>query len=159
MKGEKLTEPIYSDIEKQHYLNGKRYFEMKQKGEDFGSRFYGLLDEDGKVILPCEYDEDSINIVSPGLIKAAKKKKYGIFDPEGNPIVKCAYTEGCQVMNDSVIAAETSKDVTLFNTRGQIIIDKGQYVKIDAYKDGMIYAEDAERNVSYIDLWGNKMAK
>ena len=159
LKGEKLTEPIYSDIEKQHYLNGKRYFEMKQKGEDFGSRFYGLLDEDGKVILPCEYDEDSINIVSPGLIRAAKKKKYGIFDPEGNPIVKCAYTEGCQVMNDSVIAAETSKDVTLFNTRGQIIIDKGQYVKIDAYKDGMIYAEDAERNVSYIDLWGNKMAK
>lgn len=96
-------------------------------------------------------------MVSPGLIQAAKKKKYGIFDAEGNPIVKCAYTDGCQVMNGNVIAAETSKDVTLFNIRGQIIIDKGQFVKIDAYKDGLIYAQDAERNVVYIDLWGNRM--
>ncbi len=158
LKGEKLTEPIYLDIEKQHYLNGKRYFEMKQKGEDFGSRFFGLLDETGKVVLPCKYDEDTIEMVSPGLIIAAKKKKYGIFDAEGNPIVKCAYVDGCQIMNDSVIAAETSKDVTLFNIRGQIIIDKGQYVKIDAYRDGLTYAQDMQRNVYYIDLWGNKMA-
>ena len=159
LKGKKLTEPIYKEIEKQHYLNGKRYFEMEQRGEDYDS-YYGLLDEDGKVILPCEYDDDSIYMVSPGLIQARKRGKYGIFDMEGNPIVKCSYVDGCTVMNDRVISAETSKDVTLFNIRGQVIIGKGQYVKIDAYKDGLIFAQDAERTVHYIDLWGNhKVAK
>lgn len=134
----------------------KRYFEMKQR-EGSSGLLYGLLDEDGKEILPCKYDEESIRIVSPGLITASKNGKDGVFDAEGNPIVKCAYADGCQVMNDSVIVAETKKDVTLFNLRGQIIVDKGQYVKIHADRDGMIYAEDAERNVCYIDLWGNKM--
>ena len=155
LKGEKLTEPIYNGIEKQHYLNGKRYFEMEQRGEGFASYFYGLLDEDGKVILPCEYDEDSIGMVPPGLIKAKKRGKYGVFDLEGNPIVKCSYVDGCTVLNDSVISAETSKDVTLFNIRGQVIVGKGQYVRIHADEDGLIYAEDSERTVHYIDLWGN----
>ena len=117
--------------------------------------YYGLLDEDGKVILPCEYDEDSIDMVPPGLIKAKKRGKYGVFDLEGNPIVKCSYVDGCSIQNDSVISAETSKDVTLFNIRGQVIVGKGQYVRIYAYKDGLIYAEDKERTAHYIDLWGN----
>ncbi len=154
LMGEKLTEPMYVSIEKQHYLNGKRYFEMEQR-EGWASSYYGLLDETGKEVLPCVYDEDSIDIVSPGLITACKNGKYGIFDAEGNPIVKCSYVDGCQVHHNSVITAETSKDVTLFNLRGQVIIGKGQYVKISADKDGLIYAEDMERNVHYIDLWGN----
>ena len=154
LKGEKLTEPIYNEIEKQHYWNGKRYFEMRQRDCDYDD-YYGLLDEDGKVILPCEYDEDSIDIDPPGLIKAKKRGKYGVFDLEGNPIVKCSYVDGCSIQNDSVISAETSKDVTLFNIRGQVIVGKGQYVRIYAYEDGLIYAEDKERTAHYIDLWGN----
>ena len=121
----------------------------------FHDSYYGLLDEDGKVILPCEYDEDSIDIDPPGLITASKRGKYGIFDLEGNPIVKCSYVDGCGIQNDSVISAETSKDVTLFNIRGQVIVGKGQYVRIHADKDGLIYAEDKERTAHYIDLWGN----
>ena len=155
LKGEKLTEPIYNEIEKQHYCNGKRYFEMKQREDFFHDSYYGLLDEDGKVILPCEYDEDSIDIDPPGLIIARKRGKYGVFDMEGNPIVKCSYVDGCGIQNDSVISAETSKDVTLFNIRGQVIVGKGQYVRIYAYEDGLIYAEDKERTAHYIDLWGN----
>lgn len=154
LKGEKLTEPIYNEIEKQHYWNGKRYFEMRQRDCDYDD-YYGLLDEDGKVILPCEYDEDTIDIDPPGLIIARKRGKYGVFDMEGNPIVKCSYVDGCSIQNDSVISAETSKDVTLFNIRGQVIVGKGQYVRIYAYEDGLIYAEDKERTAHYIDLWGN----
>ena len=59
-----------------------------------------------------------------------------------------------------IIWAETSKDISLFNTLGQIIIDKGQYDKIaSCSKDGILEARDMNSKWWYIDLWGNKVQK
>lgn len=157
IKGEKVTDGIYLQPNMIGCVNGKRFFEVRK--ERYGDDINGLVDETGKEILPCKYTKDYISVKeAQKLIFARKKKKEGVFDLDGNPIIKCDYSCGCRLEDPGIIAAYTSKDVTLFNYLGQIIIDKGQYDKIKTFsKDGLLYARDMDCKWWYIDLWGNKM--
>jgi hypothetical protein len=148
------------------FANGKRFFKIRRKGDYGDDDICGLVDETGKEILPCKYEKGYISLqdvqkhngLGRWFITARRKKKNGVFDLDGNPIVKCAYSLGCDFEEPGIISAYTSKDVTLFNRRGQIIVDKGQYDKIKTFcKDGLLYARDMDCNWWYIDLWGNRM--
>ena len=159
IKGEKVTDGISTKKPSMAgFANGKRFFEIRRKGDYGDDDIFGLVDETGKEILPCKYNKNYIRVrENEGLIFATKKKKEGVFDMDGKPIVKCAY-QTCALEDGGIIAAYTSKDVTLFNRRGQIIVDKGQYDKIKTFcKDGLLYARDMDCNWWYIDLWGNRM--
>ena len=159
IKGEKVTDGISTEEPRMKgFANGKRFFEIRRKGDYGDDDICGLVDETGKEILPCKYNKDYIRVrENEGLIFARKKKKEGVFDMDGKPIVKCAY-QACALEDGGIISAYTSKDVTLFNRRGQIIVDKGQYDKIKTFcKDGLLYARDMDCNWWYIDLWGNRM--
>lgn len=159
IKGEKVTDGISTEEPSMAgFANGKRFFEIRRKGDYGDDDICGLVDDTGKEILPCKYNKDYIRVrENEGLIYARKKKKEGIFDMDGKPIVKCAY-QACALEDGGIISAYTSKDVTLFNRRGQIIVDKGQYDKIKTFcKDGLLYARDMDCNWWYIDLWGNRM--
>lgn len=162
IKGKKVTEPIsVYEPSMQGYADGRRFFEIRRKGESGDDDIAGLVDEAGKEILPCKYGKGSFHVYeTPKLIFAKKKEKEGVFDLEGKPIVKCAYGYGCRMEEPGIIWAETSKDISLFNTLGQIIIDKGQYDKIaSCSKDGILEARDMNSKWWYIDLWGNKVQK
>lgn len=158
IKGEKVTDGISTEKPSMAgFANGKRFFKIRRKGDYGDDDICGLVDETGKEILPCKYNKNYIRVrENEGLIFATKKKKEGVFDMDGKPIVKCAY-QACALEDGGIIAAYTSKDVTLFNRRGQIIVDKGQYDKIEFSKDGLLYARDMDCNWWYIDLWGNRM--
>jgi hypothetical protein len=159
IKGEKVTDGISTEEPRMKgFANGKRFFEIRRKGDYGDDDICGLVDETGKEILPCKYNKDYIRVrENEGLIFARKKKKEGVFDMDGKPIVKCAY-QACALEDGGIISAYTSKDVTLFNRCGQIIVDKGQYDKIKTFcKDGLLYARDMDCNWWYIDLWGNRM--
>ena len=158
IKGEKVTDGISTEEPRMKgFANGKRFFEIRRKGDYGDDDICGLVDETGKEILPCKYNKDYIRVrENEGLIFARKKKKEGVFDMDGKPIVKCAY-QACALEDGGIISAYTSKDVTLFNRCGQIIVDKGQYDKIEFCKDGLLYARDMDCNWWYIDLWGNRM--
>ena len=159
IKGEKMTDGISTEKPSMAgFANGKRFFMIRRKGDYGDDDICGLYDETGKEILPCKYNKNYIRVrENEGLIFATQKKKEGVFDMDGKPIVKCAY-QTCALEDGGIIAAYTSKDVTLFNRRGQIIVDKGQYDKIKTFcKDGLLYARDMDCNWWYIDLWGNRM--
>lgn len=159
IKGKKVTEPISAYQPRMAgYVNGKRIFEIRREGDYDDDEVSGLIDETGKEILPCKYTKGDVFVKDEeNLIYARKKKKMGVFDLDGNPIVKCAYNS-CDLKDGNIIAAYTKKDVTLFNTLGQIIIDKDQYDDIKTFsKDGLLYARDLDRKWWYIDLWGNRM--
>ena len=159
IKGKKVTEPIsVYEPRMQGFADGRRFFEVRRNGEYGDDDIAGLVDETGKEILPCKYEKGLFYIKeAQKLIFAKKKKKEGVFDFNGKPIVKCAYNYGCSLEDGNVIAAYTSKDVTLFNYLGQIIIDKGQYDKIKTFsKDGLLYIRSIDCKWWYIDLWGNK---
>lgn len=158
IKGKKVTEGISTEEPKwEGYFNGKLIFEIRRKGEYGDDDIAGLVDETGKEILPCKYNKDYISVrVIEKLIYAGRKKKQGVFDMNGKPIVKCAYRD-CRLEDGGIIAAYTSKDVTLFNRHGNIIIDKGQYDKVKTFsKDGLLYIRSVDCKWWYIDLWGNR---
>ena len=162
IKGKKVTESIsVYEPSMQGFADGRRFFEIRCKGESGDDDIAGLVDETGKEILPCKYGKGSFHVYeNQKLIFAKKKDKEGVFDLEGKPIVKCAYGYGCRLEEPGIIWAETSKDISLFNTLGQIIIDKGQYDKIaSCSKDGILEARDMNCKWWYIDLWGNKVQK
>ena len=55
---------------------------------------YGLIDSDGKVIIPFEYD--SLGYYSEKgrtLVPVEKNKKEGVFDMNGKVILPCEYDE------------------------------------------------------------------
>jgi hypothetical protein len=162
IKGEKVTEPISAyQPSMRGYVNGKRIFEIRRKGDYDDDEISGLIDETGKEILPCKYTKGEVHVrEAENLIYARKKKKMGVFDLDGKPIVKCDYRCGCDLQDAGIISAYTKKDVTLFNRVGNIIIDKGQYDYIKTYsKDGLLFARDIDHKWWYIDLWGNRMPK
>jgi len=158
LKGKKVTDAIYTEIEYRYLVGDKPLFLVRVKGEYGDDDIAGLVDETGKEILPCKYDKNDLRVdKNRGLIFTRKKKKEGVFDIEGKSIVKCAYGP-CKLLEDvNVFAGYTRKDVTLFNYLGQIIIDKGQYDKIKTFsKDGLLYIRSIDCKWWYIDLWGNK---
>lgn len=158
LKGKKVTDAIYTEIEYRYLVGNKPLFKVRGKGEYGDDDIAGVVDETGNEILPCKYDKSEFRVdENRGLIFTRKKKKEGVFDLEGKAIVKCAYRP-CELLEDvNVFAGYTSKDVTLFNYLGQIIIDKGQYDKIKTFsKDGLLYIRSIDCKWWYIDLWGNK---
>lgn len=157
IKGEKVTDGISTEKPSMiGFANGKRFFKTRRKGDYGDDDINGVVDETGKEVLPSKYD--SILLYDAQLIRAKRKKKEGVFDLNGDPIVNCDYSWGCSLEDPGIIAAYTSKDVTLFNHLGQIIIGKGQYDKIKTFsKDGLLYARDMDCDWWYIDLWGNRM--
>ncbi len=161
LKGKKLTEPISVYQPRMlGFVNDRRIFEIRSKGSYGDDDISGLVDETGKEILPCKYEKGLLYVYDiQKLIIARRKKKHGVFNLDGKPVVKCAYSGGCSLEEPGIIAAYTSKDVTLFNRLGQIIIDKGQYDKIAFSKDGILEARDLNCLWWYIDLWGNKKQK
>ncbi len=55
---------------------------------------YGLLDETGAVILPCEYDGLSFQKTKNQVVlKVMSRGSCGVFDLEGNELIPCEYTE------------------------------------------------------------------
>ena len=162
IKGEKVTEGISTEKPSMvGFANGVRIFEIRRKKDRYDDEdISGLVDETGKEILPCKYKKDELFVkVANKLIMARRKKKEGVFSLDGKPVVKCAYSAGCSLEDGNVIAAYTNKDVTLFNTLGQLIIDKGLYDKVQTFaKDGLLTIRDMDCNWWYIDLWGNRMA-
>ena len=159
--GKKLTEPIFDREPRMvGFADGRRFFEVRRRGEYGDDDIAGVVDETGKEILPCNYEKSDLRVdVDQGLIFARRKKKQGVFDLDGKPIVKCAYRYGCDLKDGNVILANTSKDSTLFNLLGHIVmvIDKEQYNMIEFSKDGLLNLRDKDFNWWYFDLWGNKM--
>ena len=152
---EKETEAISTTPPKREgFANGKFYYLISREKDYFVEKdILGLIDETGKVILPCKYEYISLE---EKFIKAWRMDKNGVFDLDGNPIVKCGNWD-CFFEPGGLISARTRKNITLFNSHGQIVIDKGVYYDVRPNMDGVLRAEDLNYVWWYIDLWGNKM--
>jgi len=153
-KGEKVTDEIYYKVKGKYWVNDQALFVVE---EERGGESAGVVNQKGKTIIPCKFD--GLNIFSDEpivLICVEKKGKEGVYDLNGKLIVKCAYRT-CRPAAGNVICAKGSKDVTLYNTQGQIIINKGQYVDIVSANDGLLTVIDTAYKKHYVDLWGNIM--
>ena len=66
------------------------YFVVRNEG----SGMYGVIDETGKSVLPCEYGEISFDQAeSQTVLKVMNKGSYGVYNLKGQELIPCEYTE------------------------------------------------------------------
>lgn len=108
---------------------------------------YGLLDETGKFILPCEFDGlERWGITH--LVKVEKDGKEGIYDLSGREIVKPDYDRINTPHAEGVPVCITLKwynNEGAISTDGQIILDPNEFSSCDVdEKGGVIIVRDNE---------------
>lgn len=85
---------------------------------DLNKKKYGFKDKNGKLVIPCEYDDaDSF---SGGLAKIEKGKKYGYIDKQGNVVVPIIYDRG-GVFKDGIVWVEKNGKYGFVNSLGKEI--------------------------------------
>lgn len=88
---------------------------------------YGLIDNSGEEILPCEFEKmEYVNTKSQTVIKVQNKGSYGVYDLCGNELVPCQYTElSLSPYVDLCIATTFTGECNLLNFSGETIIPTG----------------------------------
>ena len=87
----------YDNIESHLYIHTK----VEKAGK------YGLIDSNGKEIVPCIYDEiGSIN--EEGFVRVRKNCKYGIVAPDGRETVPCIYDEMEEIDDKGFVVIKTN---------------------------------------------------
>ena len=116
------VEAISSTDENQNlYYNGK-VLKVQNAGK------YGLINMDGKEVLPCEYEEITALQGVEGALIVLKDESYGIVNDEGNILIPTEYTE------IQALGEETSQGFIVRNADGKYgIVDtsNGQVLAIN----------------------------
>lgn len=115
----------YSLVNKYGEHNWKEYEEIVPftdylaKCKDKYGRRYGLIDNRGYEIIPCECDE--ICIFNDKLIKIKKNGKYGLIDRMGYEIIPCEYDD-LFLINNNLIRFKLYGKYGLINKRNKVIV-------------------------------------
>lgn len=107
---------------------------------------YGLIDLNGKEILPCEYEEITVIANIQNAIKIKKDGKYGVVDTEGNEILKIDYqnieTLGKDNKSGYIVQSVEGK-YGIMNYSNSLVVDV-QYDKIDKVYGNDLYVVEKE---------------
>jgi hypothetical protein len=104
---------------------------------------YGLIDNRGKVLLPCTYDELAVSCSD--LILCKQGDKYGFIDRMGRTQIAFEYEEAGFFYNDTTWVKKEGK-VGFIDRNGTLFIDC-QYEKADFFSEGFAA-------VKYEGAWG-----
>lgn len=81
-------------------MNGKEILPCEyEETSDFFSngyahvkkRFWGIINNKGKVVVPCKYESIGSPVNKDGLIKAKLNGKYGYVNLKGKVVIPCKY--------------------------------------------------------------------
>ncbi len=87
---------------------------------------YGVINLDGKELIPCNYEEITVIPEIANTIKVKKDNKYGIFDSEGKEILPAQYVEVTNLGKDSkdgFIIQDENKKYGIVNYSNQVVLE------------------------------------
>lgn len=100
------------------------YFVVRDKNNSM----YGLIDENGEMVLPCEFGEISFaDAKSQPVLKVMSKGSYGVYDLKGQELIPCEYTEVEFTPYADLCIVET------FTGENDVLNFKGESVLPEAY--------------------------
>ena len=101
----------------EHIIYGSEngFFEVTKNG------LHGHIDLNGKVIIPCMYDEDG-GYFSEGLAPVKKNGKWGMIDSTNTTVIPLIYEE-CDVCNHNLIAAKKNGKFGIIDRFNNVICD------------------------------------
>ena len=122
---------------------------------------YGLINLDGKELLPCEYDEISALIGNENSIKIIKDGKVGIVDNNGKKVVDAKYKDIKKLSDDYKNGYIVENDNNLYGTvdcaNNSILESKYTEIK-PVYENGM-YIVKGTNGYNVVDKAGNIITK
>lgn len=122
---------------------------------------YGLINLDGKEILPCEYNEISALIGNENSIKIIKDGKVGIVDNNGKKVVDAKYKDIKKLSDDYKNGYIVENDNNLYGTvdcaNNSILESKYTEIK-PVYENGM-YIVKGTNGYNVVDKAGNIITK
>lgn len=114
------------------------------------NRQYGLLNSEGKVVVPCQYQDLNIWKKTP-LMLVKQKSKWGLINPtNGEMVLKPVFTHIGKAVNGKAIVDSTYKFQGLINTQGEVIL-RPSYPEIHEVVNGLRLARNHQGMYGYLD--------
>lgn len=109
----------------------KGYFVVR----DESNSMYGVIDETGESVLPCEYGEIRFDEAeSQTVLKVKSKGSYGVYDLQGQELIPCEYTEiEFTPYADLCIVETFTGQNDILNFRGESILPESYDIVEFAY--------------------------
>ena len=152
LTGVKITEPIYSNITP---IRDTAYFVVRT--EDY---YYGIIDENGKEIIPIslQYDFLDINGTNLDYIIASKKDKYGFVNISGKVVVPLIY-ERVDHFSEGLAAVSKDGSGYYINQQGKTVISLGYDIFGYDFSEGLAGFIDCNQGLMGMCGYINKQGK
>ncbi len=98
---------------------------------------YGLIDKNGKTIIPVEYQ--SVGKVSEGLVAVKKNEKWGFCNLQGIEVIPCQY-KAIQPFSEGHAAVKKGRKWGLIDANGATVFPI-QYKAIGNVKEGLVWVK------------------
>lgn len=155
-EGDYIIQPIYKEVD-YNFGNGPGLFYVVNKN---GKN--GFINETGKEVVPCKYDEVSSFDKGYAFVKinaAESAYKHGMVDTKGKEVIPCIYDESIFFENGyAIVKIKTGQFENkhgLVDSTGKVIIP-AKYGRMEYYPNDkvLVFGEDNSSNVGLMDLTG-----
>ena len=130
-----------------------------EKGNRITKAQYGLLDTEGNVVLPFEFQE--LGLCKEGLINAKKGDKWGFLSPDGKNITPYIYEEA-HPFSEGLASVKKDGRFGFIDKDGNVVIDF-KYVWTHDFSDGVCFVQhryaSAGTSLTYIDKTGKVVVR
>jgi hypothetical protein len=116
---------------------------------------WGVINRNGKEVLPFNYDDIDLKEEGPGLYFVKLNQKCGVINTGGNPVVPLIYDEIGFFVNEGFIFVRLKNKWGLFNFQGQELASP----KFDDYRPFSNGRAEVKENgrTYYIDTNGKEL--
>lgn len=149
-KGNWIIEPKYDEI-----LPFDEEEQAIVKIKDKTDFYYGIIDKQGKEILPCKYQE--LGRFYDGLAKVKNDNKYNFIDRKGKYFFK-EFFEDMLNFYEGLAGFKKDDKWGFINPKGEIVI-KAKYNEVHSFMNGFARIITKNRKLIYIDRNGKEYKK
>lgn len=152
-QGKTVAEPIYDEVKEFSYqcVNGYVLSVDNKFFIVYNGNKKGLINHDGILIIPMEYDDISHASESVAIVKL--KNRYGLYSTTGEKLTDTDFLEINTITDSNLLRLETDKEYWIANKEG-CILSKGYNTVNNKASNGSILFK-ANKKIGVMDIDGN----
>lgn len=141
------VEVIYNQDKSNNLWFEKNLLKVQKDGK------YGLINLDGKELLPCEYDEIKPVIGTKSIVYIVKDGKQGIVDNTGKIIIENKYSQISTITDkyeDGFIVKAENGKYGVINSQGQLVLE-AKYDEVKNVAGNKMYVVNEAGKLKIVD--------
>ncbi len=116
----------------------------------------GVIDVDGGVVIPLEYEK--VFVTGAGLALTRKDKKFGFVDRAGDPVGPPGLDNAASRFRDELAVVKQHGRFGYIDVRGEVVIPAA-YAKASSFSEGLARVSKNGKTFGYIDTAGKAVIK